>query len=72
MGPFIRCGDRRSACAGKRFTYHRSELLAPYGTFLADLPIVAVASTIFVHCQLLRLRFCLLAADARALLFTST
>jgi hypothetical protein len=41
MGPLIRCGGRRSACAraGKRFTYHGSELMAPYGTFLADLPI---------------------------------
>jgi hypothetical protein len=41
MGPLIRCGGRRSACAraGKRFTYHSSELMAPYGSFLADLPI---------------------------------
>jgi hypothetical protein len=47
MGPLIRCGGRRSACAraGKRFTYHRSELMAPYGTFLADLPIADNSTT---------------------------
>jgi hypothetical protein len=43
MGPLIRCGivvGEALTCARTRFTYQRSELMAPYGTFLADLPIV--------------------------------
>jgi hypothetical protein len=39
--------------AGKRFTYMRSELMAPYGTFLADLPIV------FVYIQFMTVTVCL-------------
>jgi hypothetical protein len=38
-------GEAR-ARTGKRFTYHRSELMAPYGTFLADLPIYSNPSGI--------------------------